>query len=260
LNGACRAGEGIFILKYNEIKHLNLNTYEKNKIKPLFKNSDIGKYIVSETTCFNIIDLFWPNDRELSLDKIPNIIKHLSKYKLILEGRKENANGIDKAIAKGKYYYASVRRKLDFGLAKIISPQRSRQNTFAYTEKEWFASADVYYITQKDRSLFLKYILAVLNSKLYFLWLYHRGKRKGEMLELYQKPLSEIPIKKTSESEQKSFVEIVDKILAITKSSDYLENPAKKEKIKEYEKQIDQMIYKLYGLTSEEIKIVENLP
>ena len=29
-------------------------------------------------------------------------------------------------------------------------------------------------------------------------------------------------------------------------------------KVKEYERQIDQMVYKLYGLTEEEIKIVEN--
>lgn len=28
-------------------------------------------------------------------------------------------------------------------------------------------------------------------------------------------------------------------------------------KVKEYERQIDQMVYKLYGLTEEEIKIVE---
>jgi hypothetical protein len=36
-----------------------------------------------------------------------------------------------------------------------------------------------------------------------------------------------------------------------------LENPAKQAKVKEYENQIDQMVYKLYGLSSEEIKIVE---
>jgi len=37
----------------------------------------------------------------------------------------------------------------------------------------------------------------------------------------------------------------------------YLQNPAKQAKVKEYEKQIDQMVYKLYGLIPEEIKIVE---
>ena len=34
--------------------------------------------------------------------------------------------------------------------------------------------------------------------------------------------------------------------------------PTKTAKTREYEKQIDQLVYKLYGLTPEEIKIVEN--
>jgi adenine-specific DNA-methyltransferase len=50
---------------------------------------------------------------------------------------------------------------------------------------------------------------------------------------------------------------MVDKILAITKDPDYLQNPAKQAQVKEYERQIDQMVYELYGLTEEEIRIVE---
>jgi len=38
---------------------------------------------------------------------------------------------------------------------------------------------------------------------------------------------------------------------------DYLTNPAKQAKVKEYEREIDRMVYKLYSLTEEEIKIVE---
>jgi len=38
---------------------------------------------------------------------------------------------------------------------------------------------------------------------------------------------------------------------------DYLENPQKQAKVKEYERQIDQLVYKLYGLTDKEINIVE---
>jgi len=36
-------------------------------------------------------------------------------------------------------------------------------------------------------------------------------------------------------------------------------NQSKQAKVKEYEHQIDQMVYKLYGLTKEEIKIVEGV-
>jgi adenine-specific DNA-methyltransferase len=48
----------------------------------------------------------------------------------------------------------------------------------------------------------------------------------------------------------------VDRILDITKDDDYLTNPAKQAKVKEYEHQIDEMVYELYGLTPEEIAIV----
>ena len=49
----------------------------------------------------------------------------------------------------------------------------------------------------------------------------------------------------------------IDKILAITKDDGYLQNPSKQAKVKEWEHRIDQMVYELYGLTKEEIKIVE---
>ena len=55
----------------------------------------------------------------------------------------------------------------------------------------------------------------------------------------------------------KPFVSVVDKILAITKDGDYLSDPAKQAKVKELEHQIDQMVYALYGLTPEEIGVVE---
>ncbi|MFN3599133.1 MAG: hypothetical protein ACK4VK_05295, partial [Aquificaceae bacterium] len=50
---------------------------------------------------------------------------------------------------------------------------------------------------------------------------------------------------------------LVDKILSITQLYDYLSNPQKQKEVKKLEKQIDQLVYKLYGLTDEEIKTVE---
>jgi hypothetical protein len=48
-----------------------------------------------------------------------------------------------------------------------------------------------------------------------------------------------------------------NKFLSLTQSGDYLQNPAKQIKVKEYEAEIDRLVYKLYGLTEEEIKIVK---
>lgn len=53
-------------------------------------------------------------------------------------------------------------------------------------------------------------------------------------------------------------VEPVKKIINIASDTDFLENSKKQAKVKEYEAQIDQLVYKLYELTEEEIKIVES--
>ena len=69
--------------------------------------------------------------------------------------------------------------------------------------------------------------------------------------------IEKIPLKYISKSDQKPFIDKVKRILSITKDADYLQNPAKQTQVKQYERQIDRMVYELYGLTEEEIKIVE---
>jgi len=48
-------------------------------------------------------------------------------------------------------------------------------------------------------------------------------------------------------------------IFAITKDVGYLQNIDKQAKVHDLGKHIDQLVYELYGLTDEEIKITENL-
>jgi len=52
-------------------------------------------------------------------------------------------------------------------------------------------------------------------------------------------------------------MKLLNQILSFTQSEDYFENPQKQARAKEYEGQIDQLVYKLYGLMEEEIKIIE---
>lgn len=55
----------------------------------------------------------------------------------------------------------------------------------------------------------------------------------------------------------KQIEDLVFKILSITQSPYYEENLQKQAQVKNLEKQIDSLVYKLYGLTEEEIKIIE---
>ncbi|PIY79672.1 MAG: hypothetical protein COY81_01370 [Candidatus Pacebacteria bacterium CG_4_10_14_0_8_um_filter_43_12] len=248
-------GDGIFILTNEEIKKLKLNEKEEKIVKPLYKNSDIYKYSTNNSNSLNILNLRY-TDRP-NIDDFPNIKNHLDKFKRMLINRPRTGT-LESAFNNGYWYVMSTSRKLDFDNKKIVFPQRSKHNTFGYNEIPWYAASDVFFITEKSKKIVdLKYVLALLNSKLFYTWLYFRGKRKGETLELTGTPVSEIPIKEISINNQNPFIDMVDRILNITSKNDY--NPHKPPiEQASLEKRIDQMIYELYGLTDEEIEIVES--
>lgn len=242
-----KIGDGIYVLNKgnkednNVIK--NCDKKEQKQLKNFFKNSDIYKYFTNISTDKKLIyiDKKFDNINELKCIK-----KHLSDFKTIIDSSSDNAP-----------YLHRPKRQVIFLYEKIVCPQRSSTNTFGYNNCEWYAASDVFFITEPTIEYNLKYILALLNSKLYYVWLYNKGKRKGETLELITKPLSEIPIKKADSNTQNKFVAIIDKILNITKQDGYLENIDSQNKVKEYEKQIDVMVYKLYELTYEEVLIID---
>ena len=91
--------------------------------------------------------------------------------------------------------------------------------------------------------------MSILNSKLFFFWLKKKGKTKGNLLELLYKPLCEIPFKIFNKIEQDKLITIINKILEIRKINN---------EVKNLEKQMNQIIYKNYNLSSDEIEFIEN--
>jgi len=58
--------------------------------------------------------------------------------------------------------------------------------------------------------------------------------------------------------DQQPFIDIVDEILFLTEDVNYLDNPKKKKTVRQLEKQIDQLVYKIYNLIPEEIEIIDD--
>ena len=236
-------GEGVFILTEAELKEKGISKKDK-LIRPLFKNSDVNKYVSNIKTNKYLIY----TDNSISLNKLKNdhnaIYNHLKNYKdLIIKIRNQNNED------SGTWFILDrPREEWIFEGEKIVAPQRSKTNTFGFNSVSWYSSADVYYIKTNSKKYNLKYILALLNSKLFLIWLLNKGKRKGEMLELYQQPLSEIPIKEVSKSIQSNIASFADKIITL-KFDDNATSVL--------EKQIDNLVYKLYELTYDEVKVID---
>lgn len=102
-----------------------------------------------------------------------------------------------------------------------------------------------------DSKIDLKFLLAVLNSKLILFFYKHYFKStslNGGYFNIHANQLKKIPIA----YEDKIASQIINDVMIL------LELQGKKESIKEIDRQIDNMIYSLYGLDMNEIDIVEN--
>lgn len=268
-NLSSEKGAGIYILSEVEVNQLNLNAEESDLIKPWFKNSDIKRWVTTNQPRRFLI-YYTTKGRYQSVGSIQ---RHLSQFKPILVNRKtRSGTGMistkdyddfvsgekfisyvmnASAFKRGDYYCVSYpREQRVFEEAKIVVPQRSSRNTFAYNDTPWYASADVYFILKKSADYSLKYLLGLLNSKLFYYWLYHKGKRKGQTLELYIRPLSEIPIKRSSLPQQWQVEQLVDLILAAKQRDTQVDVSA-------LESQLNKLVYAHYDLTPDEIGLVE---
>jgi len=76
--------------------------------------------------------------------------------------------------------------------------------------------------------------------------------------EMYEVKYSLPPITPQTQPLADQIVQKVQEILTLTQSPDFETSQEKQQKVKELEREIDQLVYKLYGLTEEEIKIIES--
>lgn len=188
-------GDPIFVFGGDDPK---LSELESEPMRPFYKNSDIGAYMVKPRTHRTIIYI---DDYMDEIDvKYPKLLAHLSKYKPVLDARREVKTG-----TRPWYGLQWPRKPQVFEGDKIVVPQRCKINRFAYTDMPFYCSADVYFFKEKlvksahapqepFNSRSWHYYLGILNSSILYLWLYHNGKRKGELLELYAKPLLETSV------------------------------------------------------------------
>ncbi|MCL4359786.1 BREX-1 system adenine-specific DNA-methyltransferase PglX [Patescibacteria group bacterium] len=219
-------------------------------IKPMLRGRDVGKYY------YEWQDLWLINSHNGIKGKLPRIdvaknypaiYKHLAQYRDKLEIR--HNKGSHWTNLRNCVYFE------EFEKPKIIWGELSDKPKFTYDDKGFIAEATLFAMVGDN----LKYLLGILNSKL-GLWYFEQiSTSSGMGTSRWKKYKIELfPIKNTNKINIEKIVSMVNKILVITTDRDYLRNSIKQSQVIEYEKQIDQLVYKLYGLTTEEIAVVES--
>lgn len=242
LNKDLKLNDGIFVFDLTNDRDLNIiktfNINEKKYLRDFYKNSDIQKFKTNMEAKKKLLYLTWDDN----IENLPNIKSHLKRFEKILKTRLKTYNE--------NYPWFSLHRPRDTNIflnSKIVVPYRSKLNTFGYNNIEWFCRSDCYVIVKKKDDISLKTLLAVLNSKLFYMWLFFKGKRKGNILELFGTPLSELPLKIMDNEICIKLEALIDKIFYSDLNV-----------ISELANKIDKIIYKYYELNDKEIDFVEN--
>ena len=176
----------------------------------------------------------------------PKLYSHLLQYKNLLTARNQSETGI-------RYEWYALQRWgakywEDFEKPKIVWQAISKRIAFAYDASgEYYCDVTTFFMTGEN----LKYILAILNSKIFEYALLNIY-LEGDTFKSKNAIIHNFPIPPVRDAETDKLVDIIDKIISIKHN-----NPSAD--ISKWEDEIDRLVYQLYGLTEEEIKIVEQL-
>lgn len=220
---------------------IHLDPNNAKVIKPLICGGDTDKY-----SC---------NSPQLWIINIHNGVKgtgvnpvNIVDYPIIKQKLDEYYSELSTRNDKGctPYNLRNCAYLNEFVKEKIIWQAISKRIAFAYDPKgSYYCDVTTYFMTGER----LKYILAILNSKLFeyaLLNIYLEGdtfKSKNAIIQNF-------PIPKIDKDREKPLIDIVDKILNL-KGGDSLAD------ISYLEKQANILVYHLYDLTYDEVLIID---
>lgn len=242
---ATGANEAFIIDNRQRTIFKNLNGKNLRIIEPLLRGKDIYRY------GYKLPDLYiLLTKNEIDVKKeYPDIYNYLNSF-----GDKFKKRG-----AKGKHW-TNLRACAffdDFKKEKIVWIELADKGRFALCNEEIYLLNSAYFlIPPKDLSS--RYLLGILNSTVIQFYLHSIAETSGMGVTRWINTfVKEFPIPNITIGQQKPIEKKVSEILSLTNNGDYLDKPDKQAQVSALERQINELVYALYGLAPEEIEIVE---
>jgi hypothetical protein len=264
--GTVTVGDDIFVMEghfegdsfigfSDEIKkEINI---EKTIMKPLLKGEDVKRYSPSECTHYIIYPHHEVNGKTIPYteSEMQSLFPKTYSYLVLFK---------DKLIQKkiryktNPTYWYSLHRSREISMfenRKIITPEISMGCNMTLDAKGLYHNTQIYTILPSYNYVkFIACLLGILNSKIFWFYISNTGTvLRGGFFRFKTKYLEDFPIPMLNDIPQKHIEDLeglVNTILKI-KRTDILADTTI------YENEIDKIVYKLYGLTYDEVKIVD---
>ncbi len=211
-------------------------------IKPYLRGRDVKRWYSSSADLW----LIFPR-RGIAINSYPAVKKYLSVYENRL------MPGVKGGRKAGSYEWYEIQDNIaywqEFQKPKIVSTKISIRPTFALDLEGCYLGNTSYLCPVSTESG--NYILGLLNSILFFAYAKKVFvEKQNGWFEVQPEKLGLFPIPSATLAQQSEIVARVEKILTLK-----LDNPDAD--VSELEAEINQLVYKLYDLTPDEIAIVE---
>ncbi len=243
--GIATGKDSVFLVDEGVINSFNL---ERDILEPFLKGKNISPYKIN----WNGLYLIYPYDElggiisESDLEsKYPNVYNYLCESREKLKGR----SYFDKS-SKLWYELWNQRKPTRFEGEKIVTLDNASCNSFALDSDNYYGTTTVYSLKVVNKCEYSnKYVLGVLNSKL--LNYYHQNTSVPQAGGFYRYQalfIKNLPIALPSILVKSRIETLVEEILTLKYNgadTTSLEN------------EIDFLVYHLYGLTYEEVLIVD---
>ncbi len=220
----------------------------KELIKPILRGKDIKRYSYewAHLWVINTHNGYTSNLKfkipPIDIEKYPALKSHLDAHWDTIATRCDQGDT--------PYHLRNCAYLEDFEKEKIVWAEMTDEPRFIYDNKGFLTNQTCYFIARDD-----KYLFAILNSKVIYFFMHQMASNLGEGAFRWIKQFIErLPIPQITEKNQK----LADKITDSVKQILALKEKDPKANTQRLEKEIDALVYQLYHLTDEEIKIIED--
>ena len=238
---------------------------ENNILKPLLKGAEIKRYEQPTSNNTLIFPYSTKND-----ELIPFSRKDMKKYPLTfdyLNSTKEKLLKRSNVDTRNWWLYPYPKNLLVMEKPKIIYQVLSQKGSFTLDEYgEYFyvggGNAGGYAITTKSNSINeLKFLLGILNSNLTTFFISKVASCfRGGYYSFGKHSFEHFPLPTLDFNDEK-LIKLVDEMIKLNKELATCKTPKEEKLLKiqiaKTDAKIDQLVYKLYNLTEEEISIIE---
>ena len=213
-------------------------------IKPVLRGRDLKKWETKSTGDYLIF-----THHGISIEQYPAIYQYLKQYRTDLEPKKNPEQKRGRKMGDYKWYEVQdvTAYSAEFEKPKIIYPYIAKSLYVCYDMDGAFGVNTIYFIPNNDFSL-----LAILGSRLFDWYARHKFQTlqdpwAGGSLVYKKVSMRNVPIADRTAAQKVALSRLVEQIFSDPQSDG----------VREIEREIDELVYQLYGLTDAEIELIK---